>query len=176
MMPQCPQVAHRVELIYKVNLKSSVFFAYQGFQAPEAVLSGFPESLALREFQRLDKSAFRVYSSLCDRRLPLWRQYLARSSNLPPAMMLSASSMMPTVQSKLMGSEIAPLLQLRDTPSFSKDITYGCQTKGRSWPRVDNSPITAGFYQRRPESRDRIEKFTADVFYGPAHRCHYWSP
>jgi hypothetical protein len=56
-MPQCPQVAHRVELIYKVNLKSSVFFAYQGFQAPEAVLSGFPESLALLEFQRLYKSA-----------------------------------------------------------------------------------------------------------------------
>jgi hypothetical protein len=46
-----------LELIYKVNLKLSVFFAYQGFQAPEAVLSGFPESLALREFQRLDKSA-----------------------------------------------------------------------------------------------------------------------
>jgi hypothetical protein len=46
-----------LELIYKVNLKPSVFFAYQGFQAPEAVLSGFPESLALREFQRLNKSA-----------------------------------------------------------------------------------------------------------------------
>jgi hypothetical protein len=45
------------ELIYKVNLKSSVFFAYQGFQAPETVLSGFPESLVLREFQRLNKSA-----------------------------------------------------------------------------------------------------------------------
>jgi hypothetical protein len=48
---------HGLELIYKVNLKSSVFFAYQGFQAPETVLSGFPESLVLREFQRLNKSA-----------------------------------------------------------------------------------------------------------------------
>jgi hypothetical protein len=46
-----------LELIYKVNLKSSAFFAYQGFQAPETVLSGFPESLVLREFQRLNKSA-----------------------------------------------------------------------------------------------------------------------
>jgi hypothetical protein len=56
--PKAPQGSPMVsELIYKVNLKSSVFFAYQGFQAPEAVLSGFPESLALREFQRLNKSA-----------------------------------------------------------------------------------------------------------------------
>jgi restriction endonuclease Mrr len=46
-----------LELIYKVNLKSPAFFACQGFQAPEAVLSGFPESLALRELQRLNKSA-----------------------------------------------------------------------------------------------------------------------
>jgi hypothetical protein len=49
----------QLELIYKVNLKLSVFFAYQGFQAPETVLSGFPESLVLREFQRLNKSALR---------------------------------------------------------------------------------------------------------------------
>jgi hypothetical protein len=53
------KVYFTLELIYKVNLKSSVFFAYQGFQAPETVLSGFPESLVLREFQRLNKSALR---------------------------------------------------------------------------------------------------------------------
>jgi hypothetical protein len=53
-----------LELIYKVNLKSSVFFAYQGFQAPETVLSGFPESLVLREFQRLNKSALKAHITI----------------------------------------------------------------------------------------------------------------
>jgi hypothetical protein len=61
-MPPNPRHSVRargLELIYKVNLKLSVFFAYQGFQAPETVLSGFPESLVLREFQRLNKSALK---------------------------------------------------------------------------------------------------------------------